>query len=358
MKFLHIADMHFDAPFSFLNTKKNLGETRRLEQRSVFKDIIKYVKDNDIGYLFIAGDLYEHEYVRRSTIDFINDCFKEIRNTKIFITPGNHDPYIKDSIYETYEFENNVHIFNKPELQKYEDDKVVIYGMAFDGFYMNESILENVRPESREKTNILIAHADVNGSKDEEGLEYNNIAERYLRNTGFDYIALGHIHKNNFDMNEDFVYPGSTISFGFDELGKHGAVVGEIENHSITKEFVEFDTRVFEELELKIDSFSSKESLIEYVLGFNLRKNSMYKLVLTGRRNFEINPRELIKSFENINILKVKDMTKLNYDLHELSKENNLKGIFIRKVMERGERENLSDEEIEKIIEIGLDAMD
>ena len=61
---------------------------------------------------------------------------------------------------------------------------------------------------------------------------------------------------------------------------------------------------------------------------------------------------------ENINILKVKDMTKLNYDLHELSKENNLKGIFIRKVMERGERENLSDEEIEKIIEIGLDAMD
>ena len=87
MKFLHMADMHFDAPFSSLNSKKNLGETRRLEQRNVFKEIIKYVKENDIDYLFISGDLYEHEYVRKSTIDFINNCFKEIENTKVFITP-------------------------------------------------------------------------------------------------------------------------------------------------------------------------------------------------------------------------------------------------------------------------------
>ena len=44
MKFVHMADMHFDAPFSLLNTKKNLGETRRLEQRNAFKEIIYYIK--------------------------------------------------------------------------------------------------------------------------------------------------------------------------------------------------------------------------------------------------------------------------------------------------------------------------
>lgn len=358
MKFLHMADMHFDAPFSSLNSKKNLGETRRLEQRNVFKEIVKYVKENNIDYLFIAGDLYEHEYVRKSTIDFINGCFKEIKNTKIFITPGNHDPYVRDSIYDTYNFEDNVFIFNSPNIQKYEDENVAIYGMAFDGFYMDDSVLENIKPEDLNKTNILIAHADLNGSKDEEGLEYNPIAERYLKDTGFDYIALGHIHKNNFDLNEDYVYPGSTISFGFDELGIHGVVVGEIEKHSITKEFIKFDNRVFEELELRVDGFNSKEDLIEYILGFSLRKDYMYKLVLVGRRNFEINPREILKSIDNMNVLKIKDSTKLNYDLYELAKENNLKGIFIKKVIERGRVENLTDEEIEKIIEIGLEAMD
>ena len=30
MKFIHMADMHFDAPFTVLNIKNNLGEKRRL----------------------------------------------------------------------------------------------------------------------------------------------------------------------------------------------------------------------------------------------------------------------------------------------------------------------------------------
>ena len=85
MKFVHIADMHFDTPFSSLSGKENLGEKRRLEQRKIFKDIIDYIKENQIQYFFIAGDLYEHEYVRESTISYINSLFEEIPKTKIFI---------------------------------------------------------------------------------------------------------------------------------------------------------------------------------------------------------------------------------------------------------------------------------
>ena len=54
------------------------------------------------------------------------------------------------------------------------------------------------------------------------------MSTKMLREKGFDYIALGHIHKNNFNKNENIIYPGSTISLGFDELGEHGMVVGEI----------------------------------------------------------------------------------------------------------------------------------
>ena len=48
MKFVHIADMHFDAPFTSLNSKENLGDKRRLEQRNVFKKIIDFIKENEI----------------------------------------------------------------------------------------------------------------------------------------------------------------------------------------------------------------------------------------------------------------------------------------------------------------------
>ena len=59
MKFVHIADMHFDSPFVKLSDKDILGDLRRLEQRKVFKKIIEYIKNNNIKYFFISGDLYE-----------------------------------------------------------------------------------------------------------------------------------------------------------------------------------------------------------------------------------------------------------------------------------------------------------
>ena len=72
MKFIHIANMHFDKPFTILE-KNGLTEKRRLEQRNAFNKMITYIKENNIEYLFIAGDLYEHEYIRKSTIEYINN---------------------------------------------------------------------------------------------------------------------------------------------------------------------------------------------------------------------------------------------------------------------------------------------
>ena len=112
MKFVHIADMHFDVPFTTLS-RNNLGDKRRLEQRKVFKEVIEYIAQNEIDYLFIAGDLYEHEYVKFSTIEYINNLFKQIPNTKIYIVPGNHDSKLKDSYYSNFKFNQNVYIFDE-----------------------------------------------------------------------------------------------------------------------------------------------------------------------------------------------------------------------------------------------------
>ena len=122
MKFVHIADMHFDIPFTTLN-KNNFGEQRRLEQRKILKEIIEYIKQNRIEYLFICGDLYEQEYVKKSTIEYINQQFSQIPQTKIYIVPGNHDPYIKNSYYNQYNWSNNVHIFTN-ELQKIDNGNI------------------------------------------------------------------------------------------------------------------------------------------------------------------------------------------------------------------------------------------
>ena len=94
MKFVHIADMHFDMPFTLLS-KNDLAEERRIDQRKVFQKMINYIKENDIEYLFIAGDLYENEYVIKSTIEYINKFFKQKKDTKIYIKQKNKDQYIR-----------------------------------------------------------------------------------------------------------------------------------------------------------------------------------------------------------------------------------------------------------------------
>ena len=61
------------------------------------------------------------------------------------------------------------------------------------------------------------------------------------------------------------------------------------------------------------------------------------------------------KKIKNKNILKIKNNTKLNYELEELAKENNVKGIFVRNMLKKLEENIDQKEEIEKAIEIGLE---
>ncbi len=225
MKFVHIADMHFDTAFTTLNTKKNMGDLRRLEQRDVFKQIIEYIKKEQIEYFFIAGDLYEQEYIRQNTIEYINNLFKTIPNTKIFITPGNHDPFISNSFYSQFQWNKNVYIFNS-KIEKISTEEADIYGFGFNDFYCKECGIETLKIENKNKINILIIHGSLD-SGNTQNAEYNPLKTSILQEKSFDYIALGHIHKTNFnkEKNNNIIYPGSTISFGFDELGEHGMII-------------------------------------------------------------------------------------------------------------------------------------
>lgn len=355
MKFVHIADMHFDAPFATL-AKNDLGNLRRLEQRQTFKQIIEYIKQNEIDNLFICGDLYEHEYVKTSTIEFINNLFKEIPNTKIYIVPGNHDPKVKQSYYNEFNWNDNVFIFDE-NIQKVSDENVDIYGFGFNEFYMKKSKIREIKIEDPNKINILLTHASLDGARDDNN-EYNPITKRDLKSLNFDYIGLGHIHKPyyNEEPNQKIIYPGSTISLGFDELGEHGMIVGNIEeDKKLQIAFIKVDKKEFVEKELQVDEIISKEELVEKINEIKLEENKYYKIILTGKRNFEINVYNTMKSIQSINIVKIKDNTKMKVNLEELAKQNSLKGIFVKNMLLKMNEEN--KETILKAIEIGLEQM-
>jgi len=356
MKFVHIADMHFDSPFIALADKGNLGEYRRIEQRKIFKKAIEYIKENNIEYLFISGDLYEHKHIRKSTIEYINNLFKEIENTKIFISPGNHDPILKKSFYSTFNWNENVHIFG-PEIEKIELENVDIYGYGFDDFYCSNTNIENLQIENSEKINILIIHGTLDGSNAEE-MQYNSMSTTMLKQKGFNYIALGHIHKNNFEKNAKIIYPGSTMSQGFDELGEHGMVVGEINSEENKLEFIKLDETEFVEEEINCTEINSVEELIEKINEIKIQENKLYKIILIGKRNFEINIYNLYKYELNDRIIKIKNNTKPNFNIKEIAKENTLKGLFAKEILEEIKNKNYDEEIIEQALELGMEILE
>ena len=353
MKFVHIADMHFDSPFIALTDKGNLGDQRRIEQRKILKKVIDYIKENNIEYLFISGDLYEHQHIRKSTIEYINNLFKEIENTKIFISPGNHDPFLKKSYYSTFKWNENVHIFGH-EIEKIEDENIDIYGYGFNDFYCSKVDIENLKIENPEKINILIIHGTLDGSNAEE-MQYNSMSTTMLKQKGFNYIALGHIHKNNFENNSKIIYPGSTISLGFDELGEHGMVVGEINSKENKLEFIKLDETEFLEIEINCTEINSTEELIEKINEIEIEENKLYKIILIGKRNFEINIYNLYKYDLNERIIKIKNKTKPNFNIEEISKENTLRGLFAKEILQEIKNENYDEEIIEQALEMGME---
>lgn len=185
------------------------------------------------------------------------------------------------------------------------------------------------------------------------------MTRKMLQEKQFDYIACGHIHKPDYGSN--IVYPGSTVSLGFDELGEHGMIVGEIQKGKVELEFVPLDEEEFKEIEINVTDILSKEELIEKINALEISNREYIKIILTGNRNFEINKYELLKYIENERIIKLKDHTKIAYHLEKMANENTLRGLFAKQMLEKLNQPDIAEEDrkiIEKAVEIGLESLE
>ena len=186
-------------------------------------------------------------------------------------------------------------------------------------------------------------------------MQYNQINESKIKKVGFDYIALGHIHKQM--IKENIVYPGSTISFGFDELGEHGMLDVDLSKKTLNINFIKLDDKEFVEEEMDISTINSEEELIEKILEIKIDENKLYKIKLIGNKNIEINKNKILKIINKKNILKIKDCTQINFDIEKIIQENNLKSYFIKELNKLKQENNYTDEEINQAMEIGLNML-
>lgn len=133
-------------------------------------------------------------------------------------------------------------------------------------------------------------------------------------------------------------------------------IEGEINDDTkeISIKFIKVDEKEFIEVEIDVSEIYSKEELIEKINEMSFEEDKYIKVILTGNRRIEIETFEILKLLSKVNIIKIKDKTKLEINLEKIASQNNLKGIFVKTLLEKIEKEPENKEKIEKAIEVGL----
>lgn len=362
IKFLHCADIHFDAPFTSLGADSGKSSDRRHDLKQTLTSIVDIAIKEQVDLLLICGDLYEHNYVKKSTIRFINDQFKRIPDVGIIIIPGNHDPYIANSYYKNFIWTDNVHILTEEEpFFKLEKLNVYIYG---HGLYDMWSV-------DKDSVNFLMIHGTLDMNIGNNA--YNPVTSAQLTDIDMDYIAFGHFH-NRFEAqgaNHNIFNPGSPEPLGFDEPGTHGVLLGTINKYSnghvdLKVKFIELNRKTYLSIDIDISNLNTDEEVVSKLRSFiedNCSNNYLLAVNLKGYIDKDYKPDlQYIHSClkELIYFLKISDNTKIEYNLDILSREPGLRGLFVKKMLTRIDNADDKSQRVilEKALYYGLEALE
>ncbi len=356
LRFLHTADLHLDSPFEGLRSGK--AAVRRSEQRMLLQRMAELVRQENLSFVLLPGDLLDSDMSYAETGEALCACFRQMA-VPVFIAPGNHDWYSARSPYARLPLPPNVYVFKSGEIESVALPElgVRIYGAAFTG-PESPSLLPGFRAAADDGLlQILCMHGEVTRSDS----PYNAIREEELAASGLRYAALGHIHRASGLQkagNTWYSWPGCPEGRGFDECGEKTVSIVELSDSDCSLQTVSLASRRYEILTVNVTG--SDPLLAVHSLLSDETARDIYRIVLTGEvdsppdlQRLQLNLGELFYA------LQLRDETRLRQNIWEKAGDDSLRGLFLKKLLAAAEG---ADEEKRQLIEQaarwGLAALD
>lgn len=287
VKLFHTADLHLGSPFSGLDLKSS--ELRRRRLSDGFERAVSLALNSGCRAILIAGDLFDCGYADSETIrrafDLLGSC-----GVPVVISPGNHDPYVVGGIYNSRSVPKNVLVFDSPEMRSFDLDGlgIRVHGYAFESERYTADPLASGAELHSEYLNVLCAHGDIYSPIS----TYAPINLPQLESMGFDYVALGHVHKHSEPLRLGrtlVAYAGFPEGRSFDECGFGGALIAELSRErepvATVSRVILSETRYLSEL-LDVTGASNRGELTAairaYVQDNRLGAETNLRLTLVG----------------------------------------------------------------------------
>lgn len=361
VKLLHTSDLHID--WLFGKFSEQARKVRRRELLRVLDVIADVAIAEEVQGVLVAGDLFDSSRVDRHTLTTVWLAFERLTNRgiKVFVIPGNHDEEITRMFAGIGEDNENVYLFAPGRENVVELENLTIYGVPYETAVSGSSPLQRLRKRDNPGYHVAMLHGTVKTLPLVRD-NYGPIEATEIADSGMDYIALGHYH-NFQDCSAGRVkafYSGSPSTLSFDNIGERYVLLVEFSAVGTGITPVSIPSRPYKvyqynatgktlpDLYRQLERWTDPEACVKVIIK-GIVDLDLYPLQVKIREQFA----------EKFFYLEVVEDTTLVPACHP--NDQTIKGIFVRKINERLNSPNLTEEERLLLLEtlrVGLTAIE
>jgi exonuclease SbcD len=231
-KFIHTADIHLDSPLHKLDRYEGapVDEFRQATRRA-FENLVQLALSEKVAFVLIAGDLFDGDWKDYNTGLFFVAQMARLRDAgiQVFIVAGNHDAANK--ISKTLRLPDNVMSFptENPATFRMTEINVAVHGQSFASPVVKKDLSAGYPKADNGFFNIGLLHSCLTGREGHE--PYAPCSPEGLRNKGYDYWALGHVHqKERVIEDPPIVFSGNPQGRHARETGPKGCMLVRVED--------------------------------------------------------------------------------------------------------------------------------
>lgn len=242
MKLIHLSDLHIG--------KRVLEYSFYEDQAYALGQILDIIRAESPDAVLIAGDVYDKSIPSQEAVELFDDFTVKLAalETPVFIISGNHDSAERLSFLSRLIDLSGVHfspVYDgdvKPYRLNDEYGVVNIYMLPFvkpatvRRFFDGENIetytdavkacVKRMNVNAGER-NVLVAHQFVTGAEKSESEDISvggvdNVDKSAF--DGFNYVALGHLHRPQNVGSERIRYCGTPLKYSFSEVNDQKSV--------------------------------------------------------------------------------------------------------------------------------------
>lgn len=233
---LHLADVHFDTIYAgrTLDLRRRLREA----QQTAFERAVDRAIEEPVDAVLIAGDLFDAERLGIAAETALLDELRRLEEADIPVVyaTGDHDPGPARGRAASIDWPGNVHLVRSAEpcIIPVTDNDGERIGQVVAVGHPRAQVSENLAirfPDAdAEVPTVGLLHAHVEGANGAEAHNrYAPCTVDNLAQTGYDYWALGHVHRGQqVDPELPAYYAGNLQGRNPSETGVKGGLLVRI----------------------------------------------------------------------------------------------------------------------------------